>query len=57
MEQIVNLITNTGIGIVCVAYFIYFQNTTMKNMLETLTTINTRLSIIEDRIDRKEEEK
>lgn len=56
MEEIVNIITNTGIGIVCVAYFIYFQNTTMKNMLETLSSINTRLSIIEDRLSRKEEE-
>ena len=30
MVDIVNLITNNGIGIVCVAYLIYFQNTTMK---------------------------
>ena len=55
MEDIVNLISNTGIGIVCVAYLIYFQNTTMKNMLDTLQSINTRLSIIEDKMERKEE--
>ena len=55
MEEIVNLISSTGIGIVCVAYLIYFQNTTMKNMLETLQSINTRLSIIEDKMERKEE--
>lgn len=57
MVDIVNLITNNGIGIVCVAYLIYFQNSTMKEILSTLTGINTRLSIIEDRLekDRKED--
>ena len=58
MVDIVNLITNNGIGIVCVAYLIYFQNSTMKEILSTLTGINTRLSIIEDRLEknkRKEE--
>lgn len=36
MVDIINLITNNGIGIVCVAYLIYFQSTTMKSMLKTL---------------------
>lgn len=53
MEDIINLITNNGIGIVCVAYLIYFQSTTMKSMLKTLTTINERLTIIENKIDYK----
>lgn len=55
MEEIINLITNNGIGIVCVAYLIYFQSTTMKSMLNTLGTINERLSIIENKLDGKEE--
>ena len=53
MEDIINLITNNGIGIVCVAYLIYFQSTTMKSMLKTLGTINERLTIIENKIDYK----
>lgn len=52
MEDLIQLITNNGIGIVCVAYLIYFQNSTMKNMLTTLESINTRLSIIEDKMER-----
>ena len=48
MNDIINLISNYGIGIVCVAYLIYFQNTTMKQMLETLSGINTRLTLIEE---------
>lgn len=56
MVDIVNLITNNGIGIVCVAYLIYFQNSTMKEILSTLTGINTRLAIIEDRLENNREE-
>lgn len=56
MVDIVNLITNNGIGIVCVAYLIYFQNSTMKEILSTLTGINTRLAIIEDRIEKNKRE-
>lgn len=56
MVDIINLITNNGIGIVCVAYLIYFQNSTMKEILSTLTGINTRLSIIEDRMEKNKRE-
>lgn len=56
MVDIINLITNNGIGIVCVAYLIYFQNSTMKEMLSTLTGINTRLSVIEDRLEKNKRE-
>lgn len=47
MEEIMNYIINNGIGVVCVAYLIYFQNTTMKEMLATLKSIDTRLTKIE----------
>ena len=55
MEEIVNLIMNNGLGVVCVGYLIYFQSTTMKEMLNALTGINTRLSIIEEKIGDKHE--
>lgn len=54
MQELINLLTNNGIGIVCVAYLIYFQNTTMKSMLETLTSIDKRLLLIEDKIGRED---
>lgn len=50
MEEILQLISNHGIGVVCVGYMIYFQCTTMKEMLKTLGTINTRLTIIEEKM-------
>lgn len=51
MEEIVNLIVDNGIGVVCVGYLIYFQSTTMKQMLNTLTTMSERLTSIETRIE------
>lgn len=62
MEEILQYIFQYGVGTLCVAYLIYFQNTTMKDMnntlikmIETLNGINTRLSIIEDKLERKGE--
>lgn len=52
MEEIIQAITNYGIGVACVGYMIYFQNTTMKEMLHTLGTINERLSIIEEKLEK-----
>lgn len=52
MEEIIQAIANYGMGVVCVAYMIYFQNTTMKEMLHTLGTINERLSIIEEKLEK-----
>ena len=54
MNDIIQLLTNNGIGIVCVAYLIYFQSTTMKSMESILNAIDKRLSVIEDKIERKE---
>lgn len=51
MVDIVNLLTNNGIGIVCVGYLIYFQSTTMKDMLETLDNISKRLISIEQKLN------
>lgn len=56
MEELVNIFVNNGIGVGCVIYLIYFQSTTMKEMLNTLNSINTRLAIIEDKIEDKDYE-
>lgn len=57
MEEIIQYIANYGLGVVCVAYMIYFQNTTMKEMLHTLGTINERLTLIEDKLEKKSKSK
>lgn len=53
MEEVINLLTNNGIGIVCVAYLIYFQSTTMKSFETILNAIDKRLAVIEDKLERR----
>ena len=57
MENLIEIISSNGIGVVCVAYLIYFQSTTMKEMIRTLNTINERLTIIEEKIERRNKKK
>lgn len=57
MKDIADLFFNYGVGIACVVYLIYFQNTTMKEMLQTLSSINNRLTAIETKIDEIDDKK
>lgn len=70
MEELINLITNNGIGVICVAFMIYFINTTMKDnnkilddigktLIEinsNLTTLSTRVDKLEDKLGKKKKE-
>ena len=47
MQEILQLIQNYGVGTFCIGYIIYFQHTTMKEMLSTLKSIDNRLTVIE----------
>lgn len=51
MSDLIQLIVNNGIGVVCVAYLIYFSATTMKEMNKTLSNINTRLEMMNQDIE------
>lgn len=49
MQEIINLIVNNGLGVFCVAYLIYFQNTTMKEIAKNMEENNRVLqSLTED---------
>ena len=54
IKDLIDYVVSNGLGVVCVVYLIYFQHTTMKEMLNTLSGINIRLSIIEDNLGIKE---
>lgn len=56
MEEIVNLVINNGLGVACVVYFMWFNSTTMKEMTQALNSINSRLSVIEDKLKLEEGE-
>lgn len=62
MADLINLITQNGIGVICVAFLIYFINTTMKDnnkilddMQKTLVAINTNLTTLSTRVDKLED--
>lgn len=62
MEELINLITQNGIGVICVAFLMYFINTTMKDnnhildeMQQTLVSINTNLTTLSTRVDKLED--
>lgn len=54
VEDVINLIVQNGLGVLCVAYLIYFQDTTMKKLLETMNSIDKRLAIIETKVEDNE---
>lgn len=58
MKEIADLIMNYGLGIICVVYMIYFQNTTMKEMIKAMNSIDNRLIAIETHLNiNKKEDK
>lgn len=62
MEEIIQYIFQYGIGTICVAYLIYFNSTTLKEITKTvqevvisLTKMNEKLEDIERKIGDKDE--
>lgn len=51
IEDLVKLVVDNGLSVICVAYMIYFQSTTMREMLSALTAINNRLTAIETKME------
>lgn len=55
MEDVINVIANYGIGVVCILYFMYFNNTTMKQLLETVNKVNESLILFNERLEQVED--
>jgi len=51
MEDLINLIFNNGVGVVCVAFMMYFINTTLKDNTDVLNKIQQTLVAIELNLD------
>lgn len=51
MGDLIQLIVNNGIGVVCVGYMIYFQLTTMKEMNKTMSEVSTSLKLMNQDIE------
>ena len=55
VQNIIDLVINNGLGVVCVICMIYFQMTTMKEMSQTISKMNTSLELITDRLENIED--
>ena len=51
MQELITMILNNGIGVVCVAYLIYFQSTTMKKISENQEKNNELLQMMTNRLE------
>lgn len=51
MSDLIQLIVNNGIGVVCVGYMIYFQLTTMKEMNKTMNDVSASLKLMNQDIE------
>lgn len=56
MDEIVNLILNSSVTIVIIAYFIYRDNKFMTQLQNTLTTLVDTTNVLKDIITKKEKE-
>lgn len=54
MQELITNILNNGIGVVCVAYLIYFQSTTMKKISENQEKNNDLLQMMTNRLENLE---
>lgn len=50
MTELIKLIVDNGISVVCVAYLIIFSFTTMKDISKSLSEITTTLEVMKEEI-------
>lgn len=50
MDSMIKVLADYGISFVCVGYMVYFQLTTLKDMIKTLTRIQENLILINQKL-------
>ena len=55
MKDCADLIMNYGIGVICIAYFMYFNSTTLKSMTETMNEVKQSLILFNERLENIEQ--
>ena len=50
----VDLLTNSGIAVACLAYFMWYNNTTMVKVTEQLNHMNENIAILLEKLDGRE---
>lgn len=48
VQDLVNILVNNGVAVACVAYFMYFNNTTMKEFTKAMIKVVEKLETMSD---------
>lgn len=51
LEQLVKLVVDNGLSIVCVVYLMWYQSSVMQKTIDTLNEITNRLTAIESKLE------
>lgn len=51
MKEIADLIMNYGIGVICIVYFMYFNSTTLKTIINTMNEVKQSLILFNERLE------
>lgn len=52
IEELINLITNNSVAVRCLAYFMWYNNTTMKEMKLTIANLTTAIDSLCTRVNK-----
>lgn len=51
VQDLVNILVNNGVAVACVAYFMYFNNTTMKEFTKAMTDMQATMIKVVEKLD------
>lgn len=54
MKEILDFMINNGVGVVCIAYFMFRDYHFMQKLSDTLSTLQTTLNLLNEEIHTKE---
>lgn len=51
VQDLVNILVNNGVAVACVAYFMYFNNTAMKEFTKAMTDMQASMIKIVEKLE------
>ena len=51
VQDLVNILVNNGVAVACVAYFMYFNNTAMKEFTKAMADVQTTLIKVVEKLE------
>lgn len=57
MEELVNLFVNNGVAVACVIYFMWYNNSTLKEFTNKFNELQSQILVLLEKIDSQKIEK